>query len=332
MLQENKKPKLFWWILTAFLLVPLIVSVVSTIHVITFFELTNHKELALTLAIAFEIGALSALAGLVALNKINKNVVIFIFILLTLYQMMGNVFFAFDFMSKEMLTNPNLIKDWVEMFGFSSDPEDVISAKRIIAIISGAILPIISLSFLDLSVDYIQKSTNLELTKPITGTVKKSDVEIQPETIVENPKVENSEINNVNPEIIEEKENINNLSTDIIEIDKEKDDIVEEDFTEEDFESMLESKKKRFKELKEPYLKLLFILYKGGEISVNEELPSYKEFINLIPKDEFSKNEIMNFLTICNFKNIFRVSNTLKIALKSYEEAVEILKDYLKWN
>ena len=62
---ENKthNSKIVWMIIVSFLLVPLIVSVVSTIHVINFFELSNNYALAVTLAIAFEIGALSALAG-----------------------------------------------------------------------------------------------------------------------------------------------------------------------------------------------------------------------------------------------------------------------------
>ena len=59
----NKLPKLFWLIIICFIIVPIIVSIVSTIHVIIFFQLTNYFSLALTLAIAFEAGALSALAG-----------------------------------------------------------------------------------------------------------------------------------------------------------------------------------------------------------------------------------------------------------------------------
>ena len=155
----NDKKKLFWLILFSFLIIPLFVSVISTIHVINFFELSNYYGLALTLSIAFEVGALSALAGLVALDKINKNVVWFIFTLLTLYQIMGNVYASYDFISNKIIENPNLIKNWTELFGFSTDTEDLITVKRIIAIISGAFLPIVSLSFLDLSVDYIKKST-----------------------------------------------------------------------------------------------------------------------------------------------------------------------------
>ena len=74
----NNKKTLFWLILSSFLLIPLIVSVISSIHVINFFELSNFTGLAIALSISFEIGALSALAGLVVMDKINKNVIYFI--------------------------------------------------------------------------------------------------------------------------------------------------------------------------------------------------------------------------------------------------------------
>lgn len=154
---ENKKSNtLVWLIIISFLLVPLVVSVVSTIHVINFFALSNGFALALTLALAFEIGALSALAGLVALGKINKNVVWFIFIILTFFQMMGNTYYAYDLLTIKMQTDPDLIRNWTELFGLME--EDQIIVKRIISILSGAILPIVSLSFLDLLVDYIRKT------------------------------------------------------------------------------------------------------------------------------------------------------------------------------
>lgn len=157
---KKNNSKIVWLIIISFLLVPLIVSVVSTIHVINFFELSNGFNLALTLALAFEIGALSALAGLVALGKINKNVVWFIFLILTFFQMMGNTYYAYDLISQKMITNPDLIKNWQELFGLLE--EDTILVKRIIAILSGAILPIVSLSFLDLLVDYIRKTFGIE--------------------------------------------------------------------------------------------------------------------------------------------------------------------------
>jgi len=192
---KNKKT-LFWLILSSFLLIPLIVSIISSIHVINFFELSNGRALAIALSVSFEIGALSALAGLVVMDKINKNVIYFIFILLTAYQMMGNTYFAYDMLSDKMVTNPDLINNWSELFGFETD--DVVLMKRIIAIISGAILPIVSLCFLDLSVDYIKKTIILvkeDGGKNITLTEK-----------IESPKEEITIVNT--PEKIEEIEEV----------------------------------------------------------------------------------------------------------------------------
>ncbi len=345
MLQENnnKLPKLFWIILISFILIPTIVSVVSTIHVINFFELSNNSGLALTLAIAFEAGALSALAGLVALDKINKNVVYVIFFLLTAYQIMGNVYAAYDFISNVMIKNPDLIKNWTELFGFSNDIEDMVMVKRIIAIVSGAILPIVSLCFLDLSVDYIQKSTGLKLNKPI-GKNKKEESEksdsnniIFENTPVEEQKVETEqehtntsevpfikEIKPVSEETNETKTEEKQLLSDIFDEDN--------DMGEDNFEEFLKEKKKKLESLKEPYLTLLLILYKGGELEEKDELPSYPEFINMVPKERFNQHDIKKFLILCNYLEIFKVSGTQKIALKSYAEAIKALDGYLSWN
>ena len=46
---------------------------ISTIHVIDFFELSNPYWLAVTLAVGFEVGAAASLASLVILKKMNKK-------------------------------------------------------------------------------------------------------------------------------------------------------------------------------------------------------------------------------------------------------------------
>lgn len=344
--QNNlKTPKLFWWIVTAFLLVPLIVSIVSTIHVITFFELSNFRGLAITLAIAFEIGALSALAGLVALEKINKNVVYFIFIVLSLYQMMGNTYYAYDTISNAMITQPDLIKNWIELFGFSYDVEDLPFAKRMIAIISGAILPIVSLCFLDLSVDYIQKSIGVQLNRPVSKNnilteeniqpedqITKQDVEVQPE---ETPLIDaiNEESEKKTEVIAKESEKEEIIESPIEEtpfIDEENE--ISEIIDDKEFEKIVADKKSKLENLKGPYLSLLSFLYKGGEVVKGDELASYINFLNTIPKESFTENQIKSFLTLCNYLNIFKISGTHKIALKSYGESIEALNNYLNWN
>jgi hypothetical protein len=310
---ESKKnnSKIVWAIIISFLLVPLVVSVVSTIHVINFFSLSNGFGLALTLAIAFELGALSALAGLVAMGKINKNVVWFIFVLLTIFQINGNTYYAYDVLTQKMIEQPDLIKNWAELFGLAE--EDPIFIKRIIALISGGILPIVSLAFLDLLVDYIRKTFGIDENKKesVEEVVeeKKTEVESEP---VESIKKE---------EVIEE-----NLEEKLEEITSDGNIELHE---EEDFQKILDEKKKRLDNMREPNMDMLSVLYDNGNINQGSELPSYNDFINKLEKDKYSQKEINLFLTLCNYLEIFKVSNTQKIALKSYEEAKETLSNYL---
>ncbi len=58
-----------------------IVSIISTIHVIDFFTLTNPHWLAVSLAIAFEVGAAASLAAIIILDKTSRTLVWFLFIL-----------------------------------------------------------------------------------------------------------------------------------------------------------------------------------------------------------------------------------------------------------
>ena len=61
------------FIISTFISLYLIVSVISTIHVIDFFSLSNPKWLAVSLAIAFEIGAAASLASLIVLDRLNRG-------------------------------------------------------------------------------------------------------------------------------------------------------------------------------------------------------------------------------------------------------------------
>jgi len=194
---SNNKQKASWWIIIAFMIVPLVTSLVSTIHVISFFELSNYATLALILAVAFELGALSSLAGLVAMDKISKSTVWVIFVLLTLFQMMGNTYYAYDTTTIKMGHAPNLIKNFTELFGFDIyDASDVIFVKRIIAIFSGAILPVISLCFLHLLVSYVVKSSstkeeeeNTDKIEDLTiGNVQENNTEEGFDNFLENKK------------------------------------------------------------------------------------------------------------------------------------------------
>ena len=134
------------FIIGTFVTLYVLVSLISTIHVIDFFRLSNPNWLATTLAIAFEVGAAASLASIIALKKMNKGIVWVLFFMLTLMQAMGNTYYAYTH-----LVN---YQSWIELFGLVDS--EVIEQKRILSLVSGAILPLVALGFIKSLVDYIK--------------------------------------------------------------------------------------------------------------------------------------------------------------------------------
>tara|TARA_R110000782_G_scaffold869_3_gene3119 strand:+ start:9047 stop:9565 length:519 start_codon:yes stop_codon:yes gene_type:complete len=146
-MENNKKSKLVnGFIIGTFVSLYILVSVVSTIHVVDFFELSNPTWLAITLAIGFELGAAASLAALITLDKMNKNLVWALFITITAVQMQGNMYYAFE--------NLENYKGWVELFNLLE--WEPLAQKRLLATVSGAILPLVALGFIKSLVDYIK--------------------------------------------------------------------------------------------------------------------------------------------------------------------------------
>jgi hypothetical protein len=166
------------FIIGTFVSLYIVVSLISTIHVIDFFKLSNPDWLAISLAIAFEIGAAASLAALIALKKMSKWMVWGVFIILACMQMMGNTFYAY--------THLHDFQGWVELFGLNE--EELIYQKRVLSIISGAILPLIALGFIKSLVDYIRPNElkNEETPQKVVIETKPEEpkaVEKQPEIV-----------------------------------------------------------------------------------------------------------------------------------------------------
>jgi uncharacterized membrane protein len=163
-----------WSVISIFVGLYVMVSAISTIHVIDFFRLSNPEWLSITLAIAFEVGAAASLAAIIILDKTSKSLVWLLFILITLMQMMGNMYYAYTHLTD--------YKNWSELFGMIE--EEPIFQKRILSIVSGAILPIVALGFIKSLVDYIRPST-VEEIKEEYETKKAIEDEIAREAIEE---------------------------------------------------------------------------------------------------------------------------------------------------
>jgi hypothetical protein len=164
------KKAVSYFIIGTFVTLYLLVSIISTIHVIDFFSMSNPQWLAISLAIAFEVGAAASLASLITLDKMNKGIVWMLFLLLTAMQAMGNMYYAYVH-----LTN---FQGWIELFGLVE--EELIYQKRVLSIVSGAILPIVALGFIKSLVDYIKPDTkvgeivNPQITDAVTQVAKET--------------------------------------------------------------------------------------------------------------------------------------------------------------
>jgi hypothetical protein len=147
-------------------LVPIItVAIVSISHVTSWYGLTNNSTWAIYLSFGVEIAALSALAAISV--HMGKNVYI-PFGIVTLIQLVGNVFYSYQYIDE----SSEEFKDWVELsnvfFQYIIDENDIVGHKRLLAVFSGGLLPVISLSFLHMLVKLRDKEKlQDEVTAPI---------------------------------------------------------------------------------------------------------------------------------------------------------------------
>jgi hypothetical protein len=191
-----------YFIIGTFVTLYLLVSVISTIHVIDFFKLSNPTWLAISLAVAFEVGAAASLASLITLDKMNKGIVWGLFIILTMMQAMGNTYYAY--------THLNNFQGWIELFGLTE--EDLIYQKRVLSLVSGAILPIVALGFIKSLVDYIRPSDEepgvieakeQRLEEPVV--LHDARASVDDVVAIEEPKeAEETKIEDIEKEILEE--------------------------------------------------------------------------------------------------------------------------------
>lgn len=156
---------------TSFIIPIIIVALVSISHVIKWYEITNYHNWAIYLSVGIEIAALSALAALS--GKLGRKVWL-PFGIVTFIQFIGNVFFAYQFIdiANEVFTS------WVELIGplfnlFGVSPTDLLAHKRIIAVLAGGTLPLISLSFLHMLVSFNEKKEAIVLEEETLEVIPK---------------------------------------------------------------------------------------------------------------------------------------------------------------
>ena len=147
-------------IYVSFLMPIILVAAVSISHVTKWYGISNPFSWAIYLSVAVEVAALAALAAISA--KMGKKVY-FPFGIVTLIQFIGNIFFAYQYIDINSVT----FKDWVDLVDplvsyLGVESGNMIAHKRFLALFSGGMLPLISLSFLHMLVKFEEEDKKEE--------------------------------------------------------------------------------------------------------------------------------------------------------------------------
>ena len=132
-----------------FCILYLAVGFVSTYHSIGFFSISNESWLAIILAIAFEIGQAAVLFSLLV-SKEKKTMPWILMGVLTLVQVLGNVYSSYQYM---VINSQDSIKYFTDsVLFYLQDPNPQVN-QVMISYITGAILPVVALCMTSMVVD-----------------------------------------------------------------------------------------------------------------------------------------------------------------------------------
>ncbi|MCL2311217.1 MAG: hypothetical protein FWC41_01820 [Firmicutes bacterium] len=172
---------------------PIIFAIgISIFHCIEWFEISNPALFAVALSIGIEVAAATTLVALL-FGRMTFSIVM-TFILVTLYQMIGNIFFSFHHIDE----NGELFRTWVAFMSIilgEGSEWTTITHRFWLSVMSGAIVPLLSLLSLHLISTFelknkkekpveVEKTTQpevevVEVIKPVKQKKKATVVEQQ---------------------------------------------------------------------------------------------------------------------------------------------------------
>lgn len=155
-----------------FCILYLSVGFVSVYHAINFFAISNDSWLAVILAIAFEIGQAAVLFSLLV-NKTQKVMPWILMTVLTLVQVLGNVYSSYQYAAIHSTEEIKYFTDSVLFY--LQDPNPQVN-QVMISYITGAILPIVALCMTSMIVD-VSGMDNKEVIEDKTEDIKEETKE-----------------------------------------------------------------------------------------------------------------------------------------------------------
>ena len=189
----NKHFRKIFLILFAILYIS--VALVSTFHAVSFFGLANNSWVSVMLAITFEIGQAAVLFSiLTGASGKNKIIPWILMCVLTLVQILGNVFSSYEYLITNSADNLRFFKE--PIFVWTDLPDD--QCNVILTYIIGAILPIVALLMTSMVTNYLNKDEDpIKEIKDDSGTTGQDGE-------VEEPVETNDPVQGTSKETIEE--------------------------------------------------------------------------------------------------------------------------------
>ena len=167
----NKHFRKIFLILFAILYIS--VALVSTFHAVSFFGLANNSWVSVMLAITFEIGQAAVLFSiLIGASGKNKVIPWILMCVLTLVQILGNVFSSYEYLITNSANELRFFKE--PIFVWTDLPDD--QCNVILTYIIGAILPIVALLMTSMVTSYLNKDEeHIKEIKDNSGTTGQAE-------------------------------------------------------------------------------------------------------------------------------------------------------------
>jgi hypothetical protein len=161
------------------------------------FYLGNPSWISYTVSVAIEIGAVASFLTLSILSRLNKTIVWLMFFILFFMQVVGNVYFSYDWVTAKIAQDPSWLTNFREMMEFFVYKVDEKTSKMILSLLIGVPIPLISVFLLKSTSDYLgddSEETSEDLEKERVEEIKDSTdskEEVKDEKIESDPEIDN---------------------------------------------------------------------------------------------------------------------------------------------
>lgn len=165
----------------SFLLPIILVVIMSISHVISWYDIGNPITWAIYLSIAIEIFALASVSA--SSIKMSRASIWFLFGLVTIIQIIGNIFYGF----KDIDPNGKEFGLWIQLIEPLFTDWEVIDHRRFLAAIQGGTLPLMSLTALHFYIKFGDSKSDDNIIEPELIKPQDDVVDIEEPKIYDRP-------------------------------------------------------------------------------------------------------------------------------------------------